>query len=172
MNIEKLFWSETKTDILKYLVFVREGISIRGLENKLNWSFPAIKNQIEILYEWWIINIEKDNNWRKIFLKDNIKKILKELFIESIKNSILDICKENIKYIIRWDFFWNKINTDLVLIYKDNIEEIKNEISNLLHKYFINSFILTPIKEEDFLRRLKAGDKFALLISMHINIEK
>lgn len=51
MNLDKLFGSRTKTDILKYLVFRRQGISMRAFETDLTWSFPAIKKQIEQLDE-------------------------------------------------------------------------------------------------------------------------
>jgi len=53
MKIEKLLWSKTKTDILKYLIFKQEGISLRALENVLKRSFPAIKKQVDILEESW-----------------------------------------------------------------------------------------------------------------------
>ena len=49
MKLEKLFGSRTKSDILKYLVFRRQGISVRAFESELTRSFPAIKKQIDAL---------------------------------------------------------------------------------------------------------------------------
>ena len=49
MKLDKLFGSKAKADILKYLVFRRQGISMRAFESELEWSFPAIKKQISQL---------------------------------------------------------------------------------------------------------------------------
>jgi len=49
MRLDKLLGSQAKADILKFLVFKREGISARALENYLSWSFPSIKKQIDML---------------------------------------------------------------------------------------------------------------------------
>jgi hypothetical protein len=35
MNLEKLFGSKAKVDILKYLIFRRQGVSMRALETEL-----------------------------------------------------------------------------------------------------------------------------------------
>jgi len=35
MNLEKLFGSKTKVDILKYLIFRRQGVSMRALETEI-----------------------------------------------------------------------------------------------------------------------------------------
>ena len=70
MNLEKLFWSKTKVDILKYLVFRRQWISMRALESEIWWTFPAIKKQVDSLEESWVLDIQKE------ILKKNIKKIL------------------------------------------------------------------------------------------------
>ncbi|MDR0282811.1 MAG: hypothetical protein LBI53_06075 [Candidatus Peribacteria bacterium] len=51
MNLEKLFGSKTKVDILKYLLFRRQGISMRALESELERTFPAIKKQVDSLEE-------------------------------------------------------------------------------------------------------------------------
>ena len=51
MNLEKLFGSKTKVDIIKYLLFRRQGVSMRALEAELGWTFPAIKKQVDSLEE-------------------------------------------------------------------------------------------------------------------------
>ena len=47
MDLEKLFGSKAKVDILKYLLFKRQGLSLRALESDLTWTFPAIKKQVD-----------------------------------------------------------------------------------------------------------------------------
>ena len=60
MNLEKLFGSKTKVDILKYLLFKRQGISMRALESEIQWTFPAIKKQVDSLNQANVINVNKD----------------------------------------------------------------------------------------------------------------
>jgi hypothetical protein len=60
MNLEKLFGSKTKVDILKYLLFRRQGVSMRALEAELSWTFPAIKKQIDSLNEAEVIDVDKE----------------------------------------------------------------------------------------------------------------
>jgi len=60
MNLEKLFGSKTKVDILKYLLFRRQGVSMRALEAELNRTFPAIKKQIDSLNEAEVIDVDKE----------------------------------------------------------------------------------------------------------------
>jgi hypothetical protein len=45
---------------LKYLVFCRQGISIRALEHVIPWTFPAIKKQVDSLEESEVVLIDKD----------------------------------------------------------------------------------------------------------------
>jgi predicted transcriptional regulator len=61
MNLEKLFGSKTKVDILKYLLFKRQGVSMRALESEISWTFPAIKKQVDSLHESNVIDVNKDN---------------------------------------------------------------------------------------------------------------
>jgi predicted transcriptional regulator len=60
MNLEKLFGSKTKVDILKYLLFRRQGVSMRALESEIERTFPAIKKQVDSLLEAQVININKE----------------------------------------------------------------------------------------------------------------
>ncbi|MDP2670078.1 MAG: hypothetical protein Q8O99_03700 [bacterium] len=68
MKLDKLLGSRAKADILKYLVFRRQGISIRAFESELERSFPAIKKQIDQLEDAGVIEIEKDQAKRSIYL--------------------------------------------------------------------------------------------------------
>lgn len=185
MNIEKLIWSKTKTDIIKYLLFRRQWISIRALETELEWSFPAIKKQIDSLLEAEIITIDKDNNKWAIYISSDIQELIKKIFIQSIEFSIN---KEFIKYdtIIEkyylWNFFGNPINNnsqniDIIVIYKgiwkDFIEKIKEKISEIFKDNFINDIWMVFMSSEDFQRRYRLSDKFVLSIlrnTKNINI--
>ena len=68
MKFEKLFGSKTKSDILKYLVFRRQGISMRAFEHELQRSFPAIKKQIDLLEEAGVVTIDKQDAKRAVYL--------------------------------------------------------------------------------------------------------
>jgi len=62
MNLEKLFGSKTKVDILKYLLFRRQGVSMRALESELERTFPAIKKQVDSLEESGILAVNKEGS--------------------------------------------------------------------------------------------------------------
>ncbi|MBP6911571.1 hypothetical protein KBC03_08475, partial [Patescibacteria group bacterium] len=62
MKLDKFLGSKTKVDILKYLIFRRQGISIRALEHEIPWTFPAIKKQVDSLEESDIVDIDKEGN--------------------------------------------------------------------------------------------------------------
>jgi predicted ArsR family transcriptional regulator len=70
MKLDKLFGSKTKADILKYLVFRRQGISVRAFESELTWSFPAIKKQIDSLEEAGVVTVKKTSSKRSIYLTE------------------------------------------------------------------------------------------------------
>ena len=80
MNLEKLFGSKTKVDILKYLLFKRQGVSMRALESEIEWTFPAIKKQVDSLNDSNVINVNKDGQGRSISIKPEFHDILKNVF--------------------------------------------------------------------------------------------
>ena len=59
MNLTKLFGSKTRADIIKYLIFRRQGVSMRTLEAEIWWTFPVIKKQIESLEDAGILQVKK-----------------------------------------------------------------------------------------------------------------
>ena len=79
MNLEKLFGSKTKVDILKYLLFRRQGISMRALESEIERTFPAIKKQVDSLDKAKVINVNKDNQGRAISIKPEFYETLKSI---------------------------------------------------------------------------------------------
>jgi DNA-binding MarR family transcriptional regulator len=85
MNLEKLFGSKAKVDILKYLLFRRQGVSMRALESELEWTFPAIKKQVDSLEESGIIHISKDTAGFAISLLPSYQELFKNFFFTAMK---------------------------------------------------------------------------------------
>ena len=81
MNLEKLFGSKTKVDIIKYLLFRRQGVSMRALESELTRTFPAIKKQIDSLKEANVIDIDKNASKRAIRLKETAHPHIQNIFL-------------------------------------------------------------------------------------------
>gem|GEM_PF-1550978 len=72
MKLDKFLGSKTKVDILKYLIFRRQGISIRALEHEIPWTFPAIKKQVDSLEDSEIVDIDKEGNKRSIVIRPSV----------------------------------------------------------------------------------------------------
>lgn len=72
MKLDKFLGSKTKVDILKYLIFRRQGISIRALEHEIPWTFPAIKKQVDSLEESDIVDIDKEGNKWSIVIRPSV----------------------------------------------------------------------------------------------------
>lgn len=169
MKLEKLLWSKTKVDILKYLIFKRQGISLRALENELERSFPAIKKQADLLEEAEIINIDKDNTKWSIYLEKEIEELVKKIFLYSLESDLKNIILPYDTFISKyylWSVFGRDINVDLVLIYKsiwkDFLDKVKEEINEVFRDYFIDVVWVVFMSEEDFNRRYRLADKFVL----------
>lgn len=88
MHLDKLFGSKTKVDILKYLLFRRQGISMRALETELTRTFPAIKKQIDSLKNADIVEIGDDKTKRSIIIKPEYIDPIKNLFVHSIQQQV------------------------------------------------------------------------------------
>lgn len=169
MNLEKLFWSKTKTDILKYLVFRRQWISIRAFESELDWSFPAIKKQIDQLDEAWIIEIKKTNNKRSIYLKKWVDYYIKEFFLYALKNDLQEYFSDNNIWVDKHflgKLFWIEIDQDLVLIYhpewQPHLDQVKENINLIFRRYLIEMVSLVVMSKWDFDKRYRLADKFVL----------
>jgi predicted transcriptional regulator len=91
MNLEKLFGSKTKVDILKYLLFRRQGISMRALESEVERTFPAIKKQIDSLEETGIIHIEKENAGFSISMVPQYQELFKNFFFTALKSDLTQL---------------------------------------------------------------------------------
>lgn len=171
MKLEKLLWSKTKVDILKYLVFKRQWISIRALENELSWSFPAIKKQVDLLCDADILKIDKEWTWWSIRLEQWAQDIVKNLFLFSMEwmlNTIVDSSWWIIKHTYLWRIFGKPLDmdVDLVLIYetdkKEEIAQLKSQIESLFKDYFIDVISVVFLSYDDFQKRYRVADKFVL----------
>jgi predicted transcriptional regulator len=91
MKLEKLFGSKTKVDIIKYLIFKRQGVSMRALESEIPRTFPAIKKQVDSLYEADVIDIEKDSTRRAITIKKDFYDNIKNIFLYTLQKEIIEI---------------------------------------------------------------------------------
>ncbi len=170
MSLDKFLGSKVKADILKFLYFSEEGISLRNLESKLWWSFPAIKKQIDILEQCNIIYVDKKNNAWCIYLNSQFKNIVKDILVKYLNFEFDNILKYKYgsfiyKYIYG-DLFGNKIGIDLVIIYlkKDDkiVKSLKKDIDNIISKYFIKVLNVTFFNKSEFENRYRLWDKFVL----------
>lgn len=176
MNLEKLFGSKTKVDILKYLIFRRQWVSMRALETELWWTFPAIKKQTDSLDDAWIIKIDKEHTWWSIHLKPNVQWIFRELFFEALKQNLIDIFEEEWEQISSyfwWNIFWKEIWVDLFIVYnnmeKEKIDNLKNKIGECFRDYWIETVSITTMSSEQRETRLRLTDKFALNVMKYYN---
>lgn len=176
MNLEKLFGSKAKVDILKYLIFRRQGISMRALETELWWTFPAIKKQVDGLYEAGILEVDKENTWRVITMKSSLLPLFKELFFESLRQDLILLFEKHQNQISQyfwWDKFWKPIGIDLILIYtnltKEEIDTLKNNISEIFREFWIESASIVFMNNEEREKRYRLADRFVLQVMRFYN---
>ena len=171
MNLEKLFWSKTKVDILKYLVFRRQWISMRALESEIWRTFPAIKKQIDSLEESWVLDIQKDNSGFSISIKKEYFDLFKEIFFTALKSNLtnlFDTYSIMINKYFLWKIFGIPLDMDIVIIYqhmeKPQIDELKNWIANLFREFFIENASIVFMSSEEREKRYRLADKFVLQV--------
>lgn len=171
MNLEKLFGSKAKIDILKYLIFRRQGVSMRALETELGWTFPAIKKQVDSLEEAEIISVIKEQTGRSISLKSTFEPILKELFFLALQSELgkhFEANKSRIETYYRGDKFGKPIGMDIIIIYhehqKEAMEELKKLISEIFRAYRIESVSVVFMSSEDREKRYRLADRFVLQV--------
>ncbi len=181
MNLEKLFGSKTKSDILKYLVFRRQGVSIRALESELWWTFPGIKKQIDSLEEAEVLQIDKTPEKRSINIMDDVYDEMRKLIVCSLKHDTIKILTWSE---IIWKYYFGKvfdkpIDVDLVMLYDAKIsdiksdtewidstvlEELKTKVTAVFKSHMIDPAYLVFMTTEEFDKRTKMADKFALQV--------
>lgn len=170
MKLDKFLWSKTKSDILKYLIFRRQGVSMRAMSNDIAWTFPAIKKQVDSLEASEIIVIERENNQFYIMLNPEIADVIKELYIVGIKMDIIKYLEEY-SFIIDQFYFGRLFGTssdiDLVVVYTSTIpliDPIKQQINEILRSYFIETASIVFMHSDERNKRYRLADKFVLTI--------
>ena len=169
MNLEKLFGSKTKVDILKYLLFRRQWVSMRALESELEWTFPAIKKQIDSLESANIIEIDKNSTGWSIILKEEVSQLLKELLYFGLKSELVSLFSTYECMIEKYFFgkcFGINLDMDLVVIYKNlekpQIDKIKESISEIFRWYFIEIVNVVFMSLDEWNKRYRLADRFVL----------
>ncbi|MDR3168422.1 MAG: hypothetical protein LBU27_01290 [Candidatus Peribacteria bacterium] len=171
MNLEKLFGSKTKVDILKYLLFRRQGISMRALESELERTFPAIKKQIDSLEESGILAIEKDSAGFSINIHPQQYDIFRQFFFNAMKIQLTQLFESYaimISKYFRGKKFGVPLEMDLIVVYqymeKPQIEELKAAIADIFRNFFIENVSLVFMSAEEWERRYRMADKFVLQV--------
>ncbi len=170
MKLDKFLWSKTKVDILKYLIFRRQGISIRALEHEIPWTFPAIKKQVDSLEDSEIVDIDKEGNKRSITIRPSVSSNIKWLLLYCLNTDLKDLF-DKYEYIID-SYYLGKIfgydtmELDMVIIYKNCekslLDVIKNDISEVFRNFFIETAQISFMSLDEFQRRYRLADKFVL----------
>lgn len=169
MKLDKFLWSKTKVDILKYLIFRRQGISIRALEHEIPWTFPAIKKQVDSLEESEVVVIDKDASKRAITMHPLAGPHIKWILLYTLETDLLALF-ETYTYMIDQHFLWHifgkDLELDLVVIHKNvekpTLDAIKESIGNLFRNYFIETAQVVFMSLEEYQRRYRLADKFVL----------
>lgn len=169
MKLDKFLGSKTKVDILKYLVFRRQGISIRALEHEIPWTFPAIKKQVDSLEESEVVDIDKEGNKWSIVIRPAIADYIRGLLLYCIGNDLKALFNKY-EYIIDSYYlgkiFGNPLDIDMVIIYKNCekslLDVVKEDISAIFRHYFIDTAQISFMSLDEFQRRYRLADKFVL----------
>ncbi len=171
MDLEKLFGGKTKVDILKYLLFRRQGISMRALEGEITRTFPAIKKQVDALDKAKVINVNKDGQWRAISIKPEFYDILKNVFYFWLQHELINLFT-TYEVMIDQYYFGKRFNIDLemdlVVIYKNcekpQIDMIKENINEIFRTYFIEVVSVVFMSNEEWQKRDRLADRFVIQI--------
>jgi len=174
MHLDQLFWSKAKVDILKYLLFKRQWVSMRALETELTRTFPAIKKQIDSLKKANIVEIWNDTSKRSITIRDICKKPIRSIFVFGIESGLQDLFNSNSEIIERyylWKFFGSNLDMDLIIIHNSpsspQLESIKKEIEEIFKSYFLETISVVFMSSQERDKRYRLADKFVLNIMKH-----
>ena len=171
MNLDKFLWSKTKVDILKYLLFRRQWVSMRALESELSRTFPSIKKQIDSLEESDVVLVNKQNMKWSIAIKPEIINVIKWIFMYSLIAELEKLFFTHSFLIEKYffgKFFWRELEIDLVIIHqtteKTFWDKLKDEISQIFKNYFIDNISMTLMSSTEREKRQRLADKFVLNI--------
>lgn len=144
---------------------------MRALESEIPRTFPAIKKQVDSLYEADVIDIEKDSTRRAITIKKDFYDNIKNIFLYTLQKEIIEIWETHPFTLEKFFFgnvFGNNIDIDIVVIHK-NIEKqildkIKEEIGEVFKNFFIDNPTAVFMSWDEFQKRYRLADKFVLHI--------
>jgi len=175
LDLNKLFGSKAKVDILKYLLFKRQWVSMRALESEMTWTFPAIKKQIDSLHTANVLDIDKESSWRAIRLNKKVEPHIKNIFLHSLKTHIISLFQEYEIMIDKYYFgnkFGNTIDMDLIVLYKNceshQTTKIKDDISKIFWTYFIDMVSVVFMSASEREKRYRLADRFVLNIMRNL----
>jgi hypothetical protein len=144
---------------------------MRALESELDWTFPAIKKQIDSLDASDIINIDKERQAREIVIKQDIQPLIKNFLLFALDQELKKLLETYDMVIDTWyrgKLFGNDIQPDLVMIHKnadqDQIDHIKKDIALLCRSYFIDQISMTFMSSNEREKRYRLADRFVLSI--------
>jgi len=175
MDLDKLFGSKTKVDILKYLTFKREGISMRALESEVTRTFPAIKKQIDALALSKAVYVDKNSSKRSIYIEEDFKELIRDILLYALEKDITTLLKTYEMMIDRHYLgktFGFNIEADIILIYKNcenqQLERIKEEVGHMFKNYFIDIMYITCMSQKERDQRYRLADRFVLSIMREV----
>lgn len=156
-------------DILKYLVFRRQGVSIRALDHEIPWTFPAIKKQVDSLEEAEVISIDKDSSKWSITIRSEASPYIRSLLLYTLETDIHDLFEQYssvLEKFFLWRIFGKELEVDLVVIHKNSekpvLDAIREAMTKLFEWYFINTAQVVFMSVDEFQRRYRLADKFVL----------
>lgn len=144
---------------------------MRALESELDWTFPAIKKQIDSLDASDIIDIDKEGQAREIVIKDDVQPLIKNFLLFALDQELKKLLETYNMVIDTWyrgKIFGNDIQPDLVIIHKHadqgQIDRIKKDIAILCRSYFIDQISMTFMSANEREKRYRLADRFVLSI--------
>lgn len=171
MDLSKLFGSKTKTDIMKYLLFRKQGISMRAIESEIWWTFPVIKTQVENLETAGLLHIVREKGSWELYMQEDVFEPLRGLFFAALKSEILEIFESH-EWAINQQFwgtmFGKDIWSDIVILHnsceKKLLDTIKSQMNEIFATYRIDAVSIVFMSKNEWDRRCRLADKFALRV--------
>lgn len=144
---------------------------MRALEQELDWTFPAIKKQIDSLQESDILIINKDAQAWSIELDPLVTPMIWQLVMLTLKQEcekLIQTYDTMISTCYYGKLFGIMIEQDMIVLYSHSdpqcLDRIKQELNTIFHSFFIDHASVVFMSEDEFRKRINMADKFALSI--------
>lgn len=144
---------------------------MRALESELEWTFPAIKKQVDSLEESGILHINKESSGFSITITPEYFDLFKNFFFTALKSNLIQLFDS---YSIMIDkYFWGKrfgipLEMDMIIIYKHmekpQIEEMKHAIGEVFRNFFIENISIVCMSADEREKRYRLADRFVLQV--------